>query len=91
MKAIGVRELRQNASTYLREVEAGETIEITDRGRPIALLVPIPAHDRLEHLEAVGRLGRAEGDLLELGPPLRPARGVPPPSEVLERSRRKER
>jgi prevent-host-death family protein len=41
MKVIGVRELRQNASRYLEEVAAGETIEITDRGRPVARLVPI--------------------------------------------------
>jgi prevent-host-death family protein len=40
MKVIGVRELRQNASKYLKEVAAGQSIEITDRGRPIARLVP---------------------------------------------------
>jgi prevent-host-death family protein len=37
----GVRELRQNASHYLSRVAAGELIEITDRGRPVARLVPI--------------------------------------------------
>jgi prevent-host-death family protein len=40
MKVIGVRELRQNASKYLKEVAAGESFEITDRGHPIARLVP---------------------------------------------------
>jgi len=39
--AIGVRELRQNASRYLEEVAAGESFEITDRGHPVARLVPI--------------------------------------------------
>ena len=43
MKSIGVRELRQNASRYLEAVAAGESIEVTDRGRPIARLVPITA------------------------------------------------
>lgn len=36
-----MRELRQNASRYLKEVAAGESIEITDRGHPVARLVPI--------------------------------------------------
>lgn len=37
----GVRKLRQNASHYLSRVAAGELIETTDRGRPVARLVPI--------------------------------------------------
>ena len=41
MESIGVRELRQNASLYLSRVAAGELIEITERGRPVARLVPI--------------------------------------------------
>ncbi len=42
MEQIGVRELRQNASQYLARVAASrEPIEITDRGRPVARLVPI--------------------------------------------------
>ena len=45
MKSIGIRELRQNASVYLRLVKAGETIEVTDRGEPVAQLVPIPRNE----------------------------------------------
>lgn len=41
MDRIGVRELRQHASRYLERVAGGETIEVTDRGRPVARLVPI--------------------------------------------------
>ena len=41
MESIGVRELRQNASHYLSRVAAGELIEVTERGRPVARLVPI--------------------------------------------------
>src|ERR1700730_2002733 len=41
MRRIGVRELRRHASRYLRDVQQrGATIEVTDRGRPVALLVP---------------------------------------------------
>jgi prevent-host-death family protein len=43
MDRIGVRELRQHASRYLARVVGGETIEVTDRGRPVALLVPVTA------------------------------------------------
>jgi prevent-host-death family protein len=40
MRSIGVRELRQNAGLYLRDVQQGETIEITHHGHPIAQLIP---------------------------------------------------
>ena len=42
MERIGVRELRQHASRYLARVRAGESVEVTDRGRPVARLVPVP-------------------------------------------------
>jgi prevent-host-death family protein len=41
MTTIGVRELRQNASEVLREVEAGDTATVTVAGRPVAKIVPI--------------------------------------------------
>jgi prevent-host-death family protein len=41
MQRIGVRELRQHASRYLALVARGEQVEVTDRGRPVARLVPI--------------------------------------------------
>src|SRR5688572_11046345 len=40
MERIGVRELRQHASKYLARVAGGETIEVTDRGHAVALLIP---------------------------------------------------
>lgn len=43
MNTIGVRELRQNASEILREVEAGESATVTVAGRPVAQIVPIRA------------------------------------------------
>lgn len=45
MTSVGIRELRQRASALLRLVEAGESVEITDRGRPVAMLVPMPADE----------------------------------------------
>lgn len=43
MSTFGVRELRQNASEILREVEAGEPATVTIAGRPVAQIVPIRA------------------------------------------------
>ena len=42
MATASIRELRHRARKLLRRVEAGETIEITDRGRPVAILAPLP-------------------------------------------------
>jgi prevent-host-death family protein len=64
MERIGVRELRQHASRYLDRVKAGETVEVTERGQLIALLVPPnPARDARERLIADGRLVPATGVL----------------------------
>jgi prevent-host-death family protein len=40
--SVGVRELKSQLSRYLRRVKTGETIIITDHGKPIARLVPEP-------------------------------------------------
>jgi prevent-host-death family protein len=54
--SIGIRELRQNASVWIAKAKAGLTIQITDRGRPVARLVPIaPAELAREHLIADAR------------------------------------
>ena len=90
MTRVGVRELRQRASELLRLVEGGETIEITDRGRPVALLAPLPEGSPLERLRAAGESEPAEGDLDDLPPPLH-SRGPELPSAVLARLRRNER
>lgn len=93
MKRIGVRELRQNASEHLRLVQAGETIEITERGRPIALLVPLERESgQVNALARQGRLTLDAGDLLDLGAPLPPHDPrAPTPSRELERMRASDR
>lgn len=64
MERIGVRELRQHASRYLDRVKAGETVEVTERGQLVALLVPPhPAASARERLIASGRLVPAAGPL----------------------------
>ena len=57
MERIGVRELRQHATRYLRRVKAGETVEVTERGQLVALLVPpAPGTTERERLIASGQL-----------------------------------
>jgi prevent-host-death family protein len=91
MGTSGIRELRQRASELLRRVEAGETIEITDRGRPVAILAPLPTGDPIDRLRATGDLEPARADLNDLAQPLRLPVGQAAPSSILERLRRDER
>jgi prevent-host-death family protein len=69
MDRIGVRELRQHASRYLARVARGEVIEVTDRGRPVARLVPVAA-DEWADLVASGvvRPPVTDGDVLDIRP-----------------------
>ena len=91
MASIGVRELRQRASEILRRVEQGETIQITDRGRRVAILSPPPEGNPLDRLRAQGDIEPARGDLADLPEPLVLAPGIERPSEALRRLRKGER
>jgi prevent-host-death family protein len=88
MDRVGVRELRQNLSVYLRRVRRGETLEVTERGQPVAVLHPIVApDDAFAHLEARGiPLRRGAGNLADLPAPLK-MEFDRPLAEVLEESR----
>ena len=62
---VGVRELRQNLSVHLARVIAGETLEVTDRGQPVALFTPLAAGESiLKRLEREGRVVPATTSLL---------------------------
>ncbi|HWE70305.1 MAG TPA: type II toxin-antitoxin system prevent-host-death family antitoxin [Acidimicrobiales bacterium] len=91
MTSVGVRELRQRASELLRLVERGETIEITDRGRPVARLGPIADGTPLEQLRAAGEIEAASAGLDDLPEPLVLPADVESPSAALRRLRRDER
>jgi prevent-host-death family protein len=91
MTSVGVRELRQRASELLRRVEQGETIEITDRGRPIARLAPLPTGTPLEQMRLAGEIDSASGDVDDLPDPLALPAGVELPSAALARLRGDER
>jgi len=68
---VGIAELRQNLSRYLRRVERGERLIVTDRNRPVAEIGPPPTTGSdLDRLVAEGRVSR----------PLR--RGLPEPLQL---------
>jgi len=90
MRRVGVRELRQSASAVLRRVAAGEVVEVTDRGRPVARIVPLHESSRLEQLVAEGRASGAVADLLDVNPIPRIA-GKPSLSTILAHIRADER
>ena len=91
MTSVGIRELRQRASELLRQVEKGETIEITDRGRPVAVLAPLPDPSPIERLRAAGDLTPAAEPFDDLLPPLDLEADQEPPSVILARLRADER
>lgn len=87
VKRIGIRELRQNASQYLALVKTGQTIEVSDRGTLVALLVPPqPAQGVRERLIAQGRLVPASNHTgrLRSPHPVRKAVGEPSNQEFLD-------
>jgi prevent-host-death family protein len=56
---VGVAELRQNLTRYLRRVANGERLLVTDRNRPVAELGPPPTTGpALDRLIAAGRVSR---------------------------------
>lgn len=79
---VGVRELRQNLSRYLKRIKAGEAFVVTERGREVARMTPSGPSD-----SALARLASSRGatlpvtDLTKLRP-RRPAPG-PPSGDVL--------
>ena len=94
MERIGVRELRQNASKYLERVKRGESIEVTDRGVPVAVLGPVPVtkKTRVEELIEQGLMTPGVGNMREwlaANPPepMRPDYDGPSIAEILDEQR----
>ena len=67
---VGIRELKARLSEYLELVAGGETVRVTHRGKPRALLIPLPEHDRLAD-------GMRDG-WIAAGPATDEPPGVPP-------------
>jgi prevent-host-death family protein len=70
-ETVGVAQLRQNLSVYLRKIAEGERFVVTDRNKPVAMLGPVPStENRLDQLIAEGQVKppKRRGPLL---PPLK--------------------
>ena len=90
MRTVGSRELKNRLGRYLGLVGKGETIIVTDRGKPVARLVPpepepgttYSIEDVLKRLEAEGHLRRGTGKFR----PFKPIRvkGKPLSQMILE-------
>jgi len=94
MTEIGVRELRQHASRWLARVKAGETLVVTERGRPIARLAPLADTEhgsQLDRLIEEGRARAANGTLTEVLDRLGGPTPGAPVTPVLEELRADER
>ena len=90
---IGIRELRQHASIYVDLAEKGYTVDITNRGRLVAQLIPVgEPGSPLERLIAAGIIEPAEeaGGVGDLDPYPAPPVGQPTASHVLGQMRREE-
>jgi prevent-host-death family protein len=86
---VGIRALQQNASGVVQRAAAGEVIVITDRGRPVARLVPIAASP-LQQLLDEGRARPARVSPWDL-PEALPATDGPSLNDLLAEARRDER
>jgi prevent-host-death family protein len=80
MDRVGIRELRQNLSVHLRRVKRGKSLEVTEHGRPVAVLSPLPKSvGTRELLIAGGKLEPARSTIADLGAPtasLKPSRSL---------------
>lgn len=92
MVRVGIRELRQNLSVHLRRVKEGEVLEVTERGRPVAMLTPLPeAGGARERLIEAGKLRPASAAIADLPQPVRVEAGVSDPASRALAEEREER
>jgi len=87
MVSVGIRALQQNASEVVRRAAAGETIDITDRGRLVARMVPISSGS-IADLLASGQAVPAKRRLADVVAEYPPLKGDSPPlSEIVDEMR----
>ena len=87
---VGIRELRQNLSKYLKKVEHGRTLRVLQHGRPVAVLAALPGESSsLDQLIRDGKAIPARGDLAAVKP--LPRRKAGKPLSVALEEQREER
>ena len=89
---VGIRELRQNLSVYVDRVKEGETLEVTEHGRPVAELRPLTRTTSIYgRLVVEGKITPARTSTRLYPRPLTLPPGAQPLSETLRRMREEER
>ena len=83
---IGIREIRQDASIILALVEEGEEFIITNRGVPVARLLPVEVDENalIEEMIANGDIIEAEGNLWDLPLPTLKLKGKSATQQLIE-------
>ncbi len=82
MATVGIRALKQNASEVVRQAAAGDVITITDRGKPVARIVPLRS-SRLDEMRNAGLVRRATKQPSELPSPTGEITDGPKLSDIL--------
>jgi prevent-host-death family protein len=90
MSTVGIRALKQNASAVVAEAAAGDIVVITDRGRPVAMLVPYK-QDRVQAMIDAGLATPPRHSIKEVPPPAPRKPRQRPLTEVLQQMRDEER
>ena len=79
---VGIRDAKMHLSKYLKMVQKGTEVIITDRGRPVGKIVPIqtkdlPIEDRIKRMEDQGLIEKKTGESRKrIPPPLPLPRGI---------------
>jgi prevent-host-death family protein len=86
-KTVGIQELKSHLSSHIREVRKGATLVITDRGKPVARILPIvkpegTIEEKLHQLVEAGVISWS-GRKLSPEAPSVPVRGPKTVSEML--------
>ena len=82
---VGIRELRANLSRYVKRVEAGEEVTVTDHGRVVARLVPAKGESVIDRLIREGKITPARRPK---GPPPKPIKAKGTISDLVLEDRR---
>ena len=90
MREVGIRALKQNASEVIADVVQGETIVVTDRGRPVAQISPLPNSPLATHI-ANGMITKAKNPKAKLPKPARLSKNSRTLGDSLKASRAAER
>ena len=92
MSTVGIKELKNRLTYYLRRTKQGDEVVVTERGKPIALIQPITSAKNILTLEAkLARLAALGHVTLPARKPLKNVRRVKVSGEPLSRTIREDR